>query len=535
MCRSNSKSHFAGLAGAFVVFLTTALATPAFAQYSLKGRRDFGVGNQPVAVLAADYDGDGLPDLLSVDELSNVIGLMKGFGDGTFRRVATVAPGSKPTGAVLVDVNADSHPDLVVSNFLTQDVTVNLGNGIGGFAASLRSPVSATAFGLAVGDWNADGKPDVVTVNTTANSISVLRGVGDGTFANLTQITVGTGPSQVLTGDFNSDGKADLVVVNTASNNVQVWRGDGLGAFTLVNTLATGTPSGPVFAAAADFNADGHPDLVVCDKDAANLKVFIANTTGGFLAATTLTPGAGPRAVVVADLNKDAKLDLIVGLSDVSGVGQVAVLNGNGTGGFAAPVIASTSPVPAYLTTGDFNLDGNLDVVTASLTGDTLSILETTGTGAFLVSGKVQLAAGSFPASIVVADFNADGKPDVATANQVSDNVALARGDGLGGFLAPTLTTTGNLSGPLALTTVDTNHDGKIDLVTVNNSNAISVLQNNGSGTFANTNGISIAPCNGPVAITTGEISGDIHSDIAWVCEVSYHLCTKRRDRKSVV
>ena len=500
----------------------------ASAQYSLKSRRDFRVGDHPLQVITADFDQDGQPDLISVDQLSDSISLMKGFGDGTFRRVGLVPTGTKPTGVVLVDVNNDGKPDLVASNFQTQEVTVNLGDGTGEFGPAIGTPVLETAFGLAMGDWNADGKVDVATVNTTADNLSILRGVGDGTFGNLTQISVGAVPSQVLTGDFNADNKADLVSVNTGANTVQVWRGNGLGAFTLANTLTMTAGSAPVAAASADLNADNRPDLVVANRDANNVKVYLANTSGGFNSPTTLTPGNGPRSVALADLNKDGKLDLIVGMAVTSGVGEVAVLNGNGTGGFSGPAVTPTSPFPDSLVAADYNQDGNVDVVSSSLTGNTLSLLETTVTGAFVVAGKVQLAAGSFPNSIVVADFNADGKPDVATANQATDDIAIARGDGLGGFLAPSTVSTGNLSGPQALTKVDVNRDNKMDLVAVNGDNTMSVLMNNGTGTFTATNGLLLGGCDGPVGVASGEISGDLNPDIAFVCQVSNHLCTRR-------
>jgi hypothetical protein len=505
-----------------------ALFVPAWAQYSLKARKDFRVGDHPLQVITLDFDNDGQPDLISVDELSDSLSLMKGFGDGTFRQIGTVVTGTKPTAVAVADVNNDGQPDLVVANFQTHDITVNLGNGIGQFGPPIDTDLPTTPFSLTVGDWNADGKVDVAVVNTTYDSLSTLRGVGDGTFSNLTEIPIGDSPSQILSGDFNADAKADLVVINTGSSTVQVWRGNGLGAFTLNTTLSQAAGSGPVAGAIADLNGDTRPDLVICNRDAGNVKVYLANTSGGFLSPTTYSPGSGPRSVVIADLNKDGNLDLAVGMALLSGSGQVAVLNGNGAGGFGAAALTPTSPFPGSLSAADYNQDGNVDVVSASLTGNTLSLLETTATGAFNVAGKVQLAAGSFPASIVSADFNADGKPDVATANQLTDDVAVARGDGVGGFLAPTTVSTGTSSGPQALTTIDTNRDSKIDLVTVNVANTMSVLMNNGTGVFTATNGLSLAPCLSPVAITTGEINGDINADISLVCEESYHLCTRR-------
>src|SRR5437773_1602228 len=79
--------------------------TPAQAQSSFKSRRDFRVGDRPTSVIAADYDGDGKLDLITVDEQSGYVSLVKGFGDGTFRRITTVVGGSDPRGLRFADVN----------------------------------------------------------------------------------------------------------------------------------------------------------------------------------------------------------------------------------------------------------------------------------------------------------------------------------------------------------------------------------------------------------------------------------------------
>jgi hypothetical protein len=519
-------SHLVQAVSAIV--LLACASDPALAQYSLKARRDFRVGQHPVALLAVDFDSDGVTDLVTADEISNYISLMKGFADGTFRQVGTVVAGSKPTGVAFVDVNHDTFPDLVASNWQSSDVTVNTGNGIGGFGTKIRSPVGAVPYAVAVGDWNNDGNIDVATANTTVNTISVLLGNGGGTFSGLVQYTVGTSPAFILSNDFNADGKADLVVVNQGSATVQVWRGDGTGAFTLNTTLSVGAGSNPVWATAADLNLDGRPDLIVALRDTGSLKVYLANTTGGFANPSTLSPGDGPRAVAVDDINKDGKPDLMVGMSLVSGVGQLAVMIGDGLGGFGAPTVVSTGPMPIAVATGDFNRDGNLDVVTASLTGNTISVLQTTTSGAFIVANKIPLASGSFPTAIVAADFDRDGKPDVAAADEAADQIVIAKGDGLGGFAAPTTVSTGNLSAPGALAVVDTNHDGAPDLVVLNGDNTMSVLQNNGSGSFTASNGLSIGVCDGPVAVAAGDIDGNTNPDIVYACEVSYHVCTRR-------
>jgi hypothetical protein len=511
-----------------VVLSASVTMTLAQAQSSFKSRRDFRVGDRPTTVLAADYDGDGKLDLMTVDEQSGYVSLVKGFGDGTFRRVTTVVGGSDPRGLRFADVNHDNFPDIIMSNRLSTDVTVNLGNGLGVFGAKIRSSDALPNYALNVGDWNLDGNLDVVMVNSTTNQITTMRGTGTGTFGNVASITVGSQPSWVEVADFNADGISDLAVVNTGSDNVQIWRGNGTGGFTLNTTLSVGAGSGVISATARDLNRDNRPDLVVCLRDLNSLKVYLANTTGGFNAPTTLSPGLGPQFVAVDDLNADGFVDLIVGQSQVSGVGELAILNGNGAGGFGAPTILSTGPTPVSVATGDFNGDGNIDVATASQTGSAVSVLPTIGAGTFMVAGRISLATGAFPTSLAVADFDHDGKLDVAATDEGTDDISVTRGNGNGTFQAPAYTGTGNQTGPHSLTVVDTNHDTWADIVAVTDINTMSVLQNNGAGAFNATNGITLGVCDGANWITSGEINGDTNRDVVFTCEVSYHMCTKR-------
>jgi FG-GAP-like repeat/FG-GAP repeat len=510
-----------------VVFHASVSMTPAQAQSSFKSRRDFRVGDRPTTVLAADYDGDGKLDLITVDEQSGYVSLVKGFGDGTFRRVTTVVGGSDPRGVRFADVNHDGFPDIIMSNRLSTDVTVNLGNGQGVFGTKIRSIDSLPNYALNVGDWNLDGNLDVVVVNSTTNQITTMRGTGTGTFGNIASITVGTQPAWVEVADFNADSISDLAVVDTGSDNVQIWRGNGTGGFTLNTTLSVGAGSGVISATARDLNRDNRPDLVVALRDANSLKVYLANTAGGFNAPTTLSPGLGPQFVAVDDLNADGFVDLIVGQAHVSGVGELAILNGNGAGGFAAPTIVSTGPTPVSIATGDFNGDGNIDVASASQTGSAVSVLPTIGAGTFMVAGRIPFNVGAFPSSLAVADFNHDGFLDVAATDEGSDNISVTRGNGNGTFQAPVYTGTGSATGPHSLTVVDTNHDTWADLVALTDINTMSVLQN-GAGAFTATNGIEIGVCDGANWIASGEVNGDTNRDVLFTCEISYHMCTKR-------
>jgi hypothetical protein len=491
---------------------------PASAQSSaLKGRRDFAVGDQPVGIIAADIDGDSYIDLIVANRNTNGSGdltQMKGFGDGTFKKVGSVIAGTQPIGAALRDVNGDGALDIVTANRTSRNVTVNFGNGMGSFGARISTSVSANPLSLAVGDWNGDGRLDIATLND--DNVSTMVGDGAGHFTTLRQFAVPVGGKQIVSADFNIDGKADLAIVNNFNNNVQIFRGDGTGVFSLSNTLATNF--GPAQMAVADLNADGRLDIVVSNNGADNLSIFLATAQGGFGNPSTISSGYGPRAILVGDVSGDGKADLVVTQSKISQVGEVAVLNGTGTGTFGAPAVFNGGPVPNSAAVADFNRDGRLDVATANLTGNTVSILQNAGAGAFINAGKVTLPVGSFPHAVVMADFNKDGKVDFASANEQNNNVSIGSGDGT------TCTFTGvssaNNTGitPFKMVVGDFNRDGNLDIVTANNGDdSYSYLQGNGVSNFTVTT--RPAGCVGPVDISNGEITGDQLQDVVAVCE----------------
>src|SRR2546425_7792904 len=345
-------------------------ASPVLAQ-SLKSRRDYVVGDHPVGVIATDYDGDGFLDLITVNQQTGGtgdIGLIKGFGDGSFRKVSSITSGVLPSGLSYADANNDGKPDLVVGNLRSQELMVHLGTGMGGFASPISTSIVGTPSGLVTGDWNGDGKVDVAVLNGPQSTVVILLGDATGHFPTTKQtLPVGSSSKMIATGDFNKDGKADLAVVNSAANAVQIFRGDGTGLFALNSTLTTG--AGPLAVAIADFNNDTRLDLAVANSAGDSLSIFLGNTAGGFNAPSTLSPGFGPRGLAVADLDKDGKLDLIVTPGKGSQEGQVGVMTGNGAGGVTLANTPFVGPAPDFPTVGAFNPRRNLHLVKAHRPG----------------------------------------------------------------------------------------------------------------------------------------------------------------------
>jgi len=466
-------------------------------------------GFNPDAVALADVNGDGKPDLLVANFCLDsscgtlgIIGVLLGNGDGTFQTAISYgSSGYFPLSLLVGEVNGDGRPDLLVANFCRDSfcatngtVGVLTGNGDGTFQAAraYQSGWSA-ADSLAVGDVNGDGQLDLVATHLTADSsgatsgtVGVLLGNHDGTFQTAeTYDSAGFGTDSVALGDVNGDGKPDLVVANScgtdplcANGSVQVLIGNGDGTF----QTAASYSSGGYFAytvAVADVNGDGKPDLLVANNCAQRpcfgtdgiVSVLLGNGDGSFQAPVTYDSGApGTVSAVVADVNGDGKVDLLVanGCADTNcSTGGVGVLLGNGDGTFQpAKIYGSGGSNTISLALGDMDGDGKPDLVVKNRCGDincftngTVGVLLGNGDGSFQAAITTPGSdTNGAPSQIVLADFNGDGKLDLASG---SGNLLLL-GNGDGTFQSPIAFGVG--TGASGIASGDFNQDGSPDI-----------------------------------------------------------------------
>jgi hypothetical protein len=356
------------------------------------------------------------------------------------------------------------------------------------FVAATGSPfaVDTSPFSVAVADVNGDGKPDLVTANIYANpgDVSVLLGNGSGGFtaASGSPFPAGVDPISVAVADFNGDGKPDLAVANYSSTTVTVLVGDGSGGFAEEASSPFTVGNTPRSVVAADVNGDGNEDLVVsCES---NVTVLLGDGAGGFApAAGSPLPGGG-YSVAVADLNGDAKLDLALATS--GSPGSVWVLLGDGVGGFSnapgSPFHVGSSPESVVV--ADFNGDGAPDLATANLGSNDVTVLLANGAGGFAAAPGSPIAVGGRPDSIAAADLNVDGNPDLVVANAGGygtgySGVTVLVGDGTGGFTGATGSPYPAGTTPGSVAIGDVNGDGKPDVAVSNlDSNNVTVLLN---------------------------------------------------------
>ena len=326
------------------------------------------------------------------------------------------------------------------------------------------------------GDFNGDGVPDFAIPQQNSNSVAVYLGNGDGTFTAASGSPLATGGSNevgVAAADFNNDGNTDLAVTNYGSGTVSVFLGNGDGTFGAATQVSIG--SNPEHLLAADVNHDGNIDLVACNQSPNTITILFGNGSGGFPSSRTVAVGSGPYSLVIDDFNGDGNPDIAVANS---GGTTVTVLLGTGAGTFSQ---ASGSPItvashPSSVVSADLNGDGIPDLVLASGNTTTLNVLLGVGNGTF-TAGTSLSGATTSGKQVAVADFNGDGKPDVISA-EGNGSVSLYTGVGDGTFKSPVVTSPGG-SGYASVLAMDVDGDGLPDvLVPIQSLNIVGVSLN---------------------------------------------------------
>ena len=260
-----------------------------------------------------------------------------------------------------------------------------------------------------------------------------------------------------------------------------------------VSAVAAGFLIPPTFAVGpepssivvADFNGDGNLDLAAIQLNdnvfPGNLTILLANANGTFQNPVYYNLGSFPgEALVAADFNHDGILDLAAAVGS-SAIDNVSVLLGHGDGTFGnAMVYNSGGDLPEFMAVGDFNGDGNPDLILSQRIDNFASVLLNDGTGKFNQLIEVPLG-GLSGGPVVVGDFNHDGKLDAALLNL--GQVAVLLGNGDGSFRPVTYYDGSDFPGSLAM--ADVNRDGNLDLVAGTGLGVVDVLLGVGDGTFA--------------------------------------------------
>jgi hypothetical protein len=449
---------------------------------------------------AGDFNGDGKQDIVVG---GSTLAVFYGNGDGTLQTAQTT-----PGGQTLVtgDFNHDSLTDIAyIGGMEAQPASLQvlLGTSSGKFTTGLNLPLSL-GLGypslLIAGTTNGSSNVDLALVG---NYTSILLGDGNGGFV--------LGNSYALTGSPNaaeaeSGGKTNLVL--NAGPGFSILAGNGDGTFQGIPS----TPLGQVGYTAADLNGDGLTDVLAADNSG-NLLSALGRGDGTFSSPNTIA-GTLLGSLTTGDFNGDSKVD-VVGISPGNQDSTLFFYAGNGNGTFqpSLPGVDLKVAGAQVAVAGDFNGDGNLDVVLPYSVpfpseGSGLIFLAGKGNGTFGSPVLFSQQNSSITAPLLVADLNNDKKLDLVWNN------AVYLGNGDGTFQQSPLGITGSL-----LAIADLNGDGIPDLVMGSSGpGSAGVYAGNGNGTFQPSPFYTVSLPNQSVVpeatASIGDVNGDGHPNI---------------------
>lgn len=373
-------------------FITTFTGGGTINACSFASKVDFTTGTYPVVAAVCDFDGDGKADLAMANGNSNNVSVFRntstGVGIINYASKIDFASGTNPPSIATGDVDGDGKPDMIVVNRISNTVSVfrntSSGTGVISYAAKIDFTTGSDPFSVSVTDMDGDGLIDVVVANLIGNTVSVLRntstGVGNINFAAKIDFNTGTTPYTMSVRDLDGDGKPDIVSVNNSSNTVSVFlnTSTGAGNISYASKIDFATGVGPFSISIGDLDGDDKADLAVTNRTDGTISIF-RNTSSGagninYAPKVDVISGTDPIWVSIGDLDGDGKADLAVANFNNASVSILRNLSsGAGNISFATRVDFITGSSPRSVAIGDFDGDGKPDLIVANATSNTFS------------------------------------------------------------------------------------------------------------------------------------------------------------------
>ncbi|HMR40769.1 MAG TPA: FG-GAP-like repeat-containing protein [Ignavibacteria bacterium] len=328
---------------------------------------------QCYGALGCDFNNDGRTDLAVVNEVSRDfrVFLNNGISYDSIFAVYPLPSGSFPSPSEAADFNHDGIVDIVIGNAANNVMSLFLGLGNAAFMPEAPYTASNNVRGVAVADFDGDGFDDVITANRGGSNISLFKNNGNGTFGSAFNInTVGNSETAVMIADANNDGIQDAFIGCYQSNEIVLLLGDGNGGF---NFSSRSSLNGPPWAiVVGDINGDGNVDVAACLSSANRIGIIFGDGAGGLGTVTNYLSGSFPLAIDIGDVDGDNDLDIIS--SQYAGA-DFRVFENLGNGVLSTtPIILPSSGSGSCITVHDRDNDGDLDLAGIDEVDDLLFI-----------------------------------------------------------------------------------------------------------------------------------------------------------------
>ncbi len=404
-----------------------------------------------------------------------------------------------PTGAVYAPISVKVN---ILSAFSARAFTPTYTGGAAVYAAQpsrLDITTGTNPKNIALADFDGDGKTDLAVPNKTSGTVTVYRNTGTpDTIKFASPFTISSGlsnPIRVVAADADGDGKPDIIVTNLTGlngNRITVHRNTSTTGninFATAENFSTSTNfnyENPESIVADDFDGNGKVDMAVANLFDAKISLHINKSTENNInfQRYDISVGDKPTSVAMKDIDGDGKPELIVGVNRQFTDGQLYVYRNlsdwTSNTISLAPVVQYTLPQsPMHISVADFDNDGKQDIaVSDSVAGKVLIFRNQSVPGTITLAAPAELVTGMQAFGTAVGDMDGDGKPDLAVTNRGANNTSLFKNTSSAGnisFGAPVNYAVG--TGPEGLVTGDINGDKKPEIITANSlANKLSVL-----------------------------------------------------------
>ncbi len=471
-------------------------------------RYEAGNGTQKVA--KGDFNEDNHLDIAAINYLDGSISIFLGNGDGTFQSQIVIdgLPGA-PEDVVVSDFNSDNNADILVSmRSSSENLALVTGNGDGTFNAVSYSELGLSTFQfrkLELADVDNDNIPDIAYDIALDSSVHIIKTVGDGTFSLLDSKDMNGRPWDMSMRDFSGDNIPDLVVsylTTTPYVSLYVNNGDGtFGAETQFPINYSGTYADCILAR---LDSDNNYDLAV--HSGGYMMIWQGDGATGFTLIDEINIGAQPDMLMAGNLDNTGYDDICW----VQGSSQ-AVETLLDTANFNYDQVSSFGTLgdSKHGVLGDFNEDGELDIVSACYSEDYITFTEGQSDGSF---GSYELRTYGPAQGVVSYDFDGDNHLDIVAVNGTgTSTMAFIKGNGDGSFQPSIVTETDGSGTNVVAANVD--GDADMDVLISRTGGILLVEHNDGSGNFSDEDIYSLGLGGGGQEIAVGDFNNDTWPD----------------------